>query len=40
MTALGTDGMDLNLWGELDAGTDLTVYRAADYNKSKVCPHQ
>ena len=35
---LGTDGVyGLNLWGELDAGTDLTVYRA-DYNKSKALP--
>jgi len=35
---LGTEGVyGLNIWGELDAGTDLTVYRA-DYNKSKALP--
>ena len=35
---LGAEGVyGLNIWGELDAGTDLTVYRA-DYNKSKALP--
>ena len=39
---LGAEGVyGLNIWGELDAGTDLTVYRA-DYNKSKAkrCPYK